>query len=280
MVQTYREALRCEVLRAEIFAGKRTPLVFGDPEPWLALLMQALKLTGAGNDEAARLAGAGLRGGPGASAEHRRPALRVDRRRRRPSGAGARGDRQRPLLLDPVRPHPRDSTRGPADLRDVVWTPAQFSWANEGKAVGLIPTRYAGASHEDDAIKLARKTEWDVRARSTSDSASACWPPIETNIRCSNPGHRAGEPGAGRGAEPWLSCPEERLQPSLLDRLTDDDPERQKEVRTSGCSRCAAARRRHARPLLAAQHGQPRRDGGSRRLPRGRPRSSTTACPI
>ena len=27
MVQTYREALRCEVLRADIFAGRNTPLV-------------------------------------------------------------------------------------------------------------------------------------------------------------------------------------------------------------------------------------------------------------
>ena len=26
MVQTYREAIRCEVLRSEVFAGKRTPL--------------------------------------------------------------------------------------------------------------------------------------------------------------------------------------------------------------------------------------------------------------
>jgi hypothetical protein len=45
MVQTYREAIRCELLRAEIFAGKRSPLIFGQPDEWLALLTQALKLT-------------------------------------------------------------------------------------------------------------------------------------------------------------------------------------------------------------------------------------------
>ena len=30
----------------------------------------------------------------------------------------------------------------PADLRDLVWTPAQFSWANGGQAIGLVPARY------------------------------------------------------------------------------------------------------------------------------------------
>jgi type VI secretion system protein ImpE len=44
MVQTYREALRCEVLRVQIFAGKRSPLVFGDPEHWIALLLETLQL--------------------------------------------------------------------------------------------------------------------------------------------------------------------------------------------------------------------------------------------
>ncbi len=33
MVQTYREVMRCEMLRTEMFAGKRTPLIFGNPEP-------------------------------------------------------------------------------------------------------------------------------------------------------------------------------------------------------------------------------------------------------
>src|SRR5688572_22865414 len=53
MVQTYREAIRCELLRAEIFAGKRSPLIFGQPDEWLALLMQALRLTAEGQHAAA-----------------------------------------------------------------------------------------------------------------------------------------------------------------------------------------------------------------------------------
>src|SRR6185295_3048120 len=45
MVQTYREALRCELLRREVFAGNRSPMFFGEPAEWMALLLSALKLT-------------------------------------------------------------------------------------------------------------------------------------------------------------------------------------------------------------------------------------------
>ena len=48
MVQTYREALRCEVLRGEIFAGRRSPLVFGKPDEWVALLLEAQRLVAQG----------------------------------------------------------------------------------------------------------------------------------------------------------------------------------------------------------------------------------------
>ena len=54
MVQTYREAIRCELFRADVFAGRRSPLVFGDPEPWVALLLEALRLTADGHYARAR----------------------------------------------------------------------------------------------------------------------------------------------------------------------------------------------------------------------------------
>ena len=49
----------------------------------------------------------------------------------------------------------------PTDLRDVVWMPAQFTWANGGEAIGLIPTRYVGSETSPDArIRLSRMTQW------------------------------------------------------------------------------------------------------------------------
>jgi type VI secretion system protein ImpE len=49
----------------------------------------------------------------------------------------------------------------PTDLRDVVWMPAHFQFANGGESVGVIPTRYPGSERAGDAhIALARKTVW------------------------------------------------------------------------------------------------------------------------
>jgi type VI secretion system protein ImpE len=49
----------------------------------------------------------------------------------------------------------------PTDLRDIVWTPAQFVWTNGGDAAGLVPTRYPGSERsEDNAVRLSRKTTW------------------------------------------------------------------------------------------------------------------------
>jgi type VI secretion system protein ImpE len=53
----------------------------------------------------------------------------------------------------------------PTDLRDVVWTPAHFVFANGGESVGVIPTRYAGSESADEpAITFARKTVWQEGA--------------------------------------------------------------------------------------------------------------------
>jgi type VI secretion system protein ImpE len=50
----------------------------------------------------------------------------------------------------------------PEDLRDLVWTPAYFTWSNGGQSVGLIPTRYPGSHTSDDPkIRLSRKTQWE-----------------------------------------------------------------------------------------------------------------------
>ena len=54
MVQVYREALRCEALRAEVFAGRRSPLIFGEPEEWIASLVHALAVDAQGDQAQAK----------------------------------------------------------------------------------------------------------------------------------------------------------------------------------------------------------------------------------
>ena len=48
LVHVYGTAITCELLRREVFAGARTPLILGEPLPWVALLIQALSGSRAG----------------------------------------------------------------------------------------------------------------------------------------------------------------------------------------------------------------------------------------
>ncbi|TVR60247.1 MAG: virulence protein SciE type [Candidatus Competibacteraceae bacterium] len=162
MVQTYQEAVQCEALRGQVFAGGRTPLLFGEPEPWLALLLEALKLT--------------------ARQEHERAGeLRARSLEQAPTTGGRCNDRPFAWLMDadprlgpvleavingryywiPFQHMRRIELEPPADLRDLVWLPAHFTWANGGQTVGLIPVRYPGSEQSaDHAIRMARKTDW------------------------------------------------------------------------------------------------------------------------
>lgn len=169
MVQTYREVLRCEVLRAGVFAGERSPMLLGEPQPWVALQLQALRLTAQGRhadaaglrtrvfDEAAAVSGtiddqafewladADARIGPALEAV-------VNGR----------------YYWIPFERIAAIRFEAPADLRDLVWLPAQFTWANGGETVGFVPTRYPGSErHEDSRVKLARLTVWDEPAADT-----------------------------------------------------------------------------------------------------------------
>ncbi len=162
MAQMYRTALRCEVLRAEVFAGKRTPLVFGEPVQWIALLINAMQQSTGGNESQA-------------------DALRAQAYELAPAVTGTIDDTPFEWIADadsrfgPVLEAivdgkyywvPFDNITSihfdpPEDLRDLVWMPAQFVWANAGQSVGLIPTRYPStAEHSEGELLLARKTEW------------------------------------------------------------------------------------------------------------------------
>ncbi|MEE4376953.1 MAG: type VI secretion system accessory protein TagJ [Candidatus Competibacteraceae bacterium] len=169
MVQTYREALRCEVLRAQVFAGQRSPLIFGQPEEWVALLLEALQLTAQGHYQQAQ-------------------AVRENAFETAPTTSGSldgqpfdwiadADTRMGPMLeaiVDgryywiPFQRISKITLEKPEDLRDMVWAPVQFTWANGGETVGLIPTRYPGSQDSNDSqILLAHKTEWNEHESDT-----------------------------------------------------------------------------------------------------------------
>jgi type VI secretion system protein ImpE len=162
MVQTYREALRCEVLRSDIFAGNRSPLLFGQPQEWVALLIEALRLAASGKiDESQEVRNKAFQTAPSTSGK-------VDGN---PFEWLADADPRLGPVLEvimngqyfwvPIQQIYRIHIEEPADLRDTVWMPAYFTWSNGGETVGLIPTRYPGTeNHENGQLMLSRKTEW------------------------------------------------------------------------------------------------------------------------
>jgi type VI secretion system protein ImpE len=162
MVRTYQRAIQCEQLRESVFAGERSPLLFGDPQPWVALLAQSVSLHGKGHiAQASELRTQAFESAPesAGSINGERFSWIAD--------ADSRLGPVFEVLLNgnyywvPMQRVQRIVIEAPEDIRDLVWVPANFTWTNGGEAAGLIPTRYPGSEKSsDDAIKLARKTEW------------------------------------------------------------------------------------------------------------------------
>lgn len=162
MMHAYGAAIQCERLRTEVFDGKRSPLVFGEPLPWLAALVQALELQGRGQGaQAAALRAQALDAAAPASGQlNGMPFEWI-------ADYDSRLGPVLEVLLNgayywvPFERIQRILCEPPADVRDLLWLPAQLTWSNGGEAMGLLPARYPG-SHlsADAAIRMSRKTEW------------------------------------------------------------------------------------------------------------------------
>ena len=163
LVHTYREALACEMLRKEVFEGKRSPLIFGEPPAWVALVLEALKHTAAGrHDAASELTGKALDAADTSSGK-------IDDQ---PFEWMADGDSRIGPLFEavingryywvPLTNVLQLKIEPPTDLRDFVWAAAHFTWTNGGETVALLPARYPESDTDPDPlIRLGRKTEWD-----------------------------------------------------------------------------------------------------------------------
>jgi type VI secretion system protein ImpE len=136
--------------------------VVGEPTRWLALLIEALRLTALDDYERAR-------------------PLRDEAFALAPATAGAVNGTPFEWIADadtrlgPVIEAVMNGTyywvpfnqlrairiAEPVDLRDMVWAAAELDWPNGGTTVALVPTRYSGSEVSDDAaIRLARRTDW------------------------------------------------------------------------------------------------------------------------
>lgn len=162
MVQTYRPALECEALRSEVFAGRLTPVLLGEPAPWIGPLIQALQLDAEGHGDAAqRLRDQAFEDAPAVAGELNGSAFAWC------ADADPRLGPVLELVVNgryvwlPMENVASLSCEAPSDLRDLVWTPAEITLRNGGSTVALIPSRYPDTlGRGDDATKLARKLDW------------------------------------------------------------------------------------------------------------------------
>lgn len=166
MRETYRDAVACERLRAGVFDGSRSPMLFGEPEPWIALLIESLIRAGRGEAQAAEQ-------------------LRSDAFDAAPPSSGVMDGQAFEWIADcdmrlgpvleaivngryywiPFLRLARIDFEEPADLRDYVWLPAHLRFVNGGESVALIPARYPGSEAAGDGLlALGRKTDWSEPA--------------------------------------------------------------------------------------------------------------------
>jgi type VI secretion system protein ImpE len=169
MAQAYGDAVRCEAIRADVFEGRKSPMIFGQPDQWLALLIESLLVAG--------------RGEPGRSIE-----LRARAFEEAPATTGTIDGRPFSWIADadsrigpvleavingryywvPFSRLLKIDLEKPEDLRDMVWMPAHLQFENGGESVAFIPARYPGSEASSDGlIVLARKTVWEEIAEGT-----------------------------------------------------------------------------------------------------------------
>jgi len=163
MAQTYRELLQCEAYREAVFKGERAPMTMGEPSTWMAKLIQSLPVSASGD-------GAGARAWVDEAFEV------AETRSGTIHGVAFDWLCDADMRLGPVMEAiingkyywiPFDNIAQcklsePDDLRDLVWTPAEFIWTNGGQSIGFLPSRYAGNRTTDDPqTALARKTDWE-----------------------------------------------------------------------------------------------------------------------
>jgi len=168
LAPVFRPLIQCEILRAELFAGHRSPVIFGAPEEWMSWLVQAGQLMARGQWSSALE----LRNKvldvvpvtPGKIGDHSFEWL---------TDADSRLGPMLELILDGaycwapffrIKELQVEAPR-PLELSNAVWAPVKLTWTNGGTASGFVPTRYPGTETSPDNLqRLARKTDWREEA--------------------------------------------------------------------------------------------------------------------
>jgi type VI secretion system protein ImpE len=163
LVHMYRAVIDAESHRFDVFAGDLVPTLFGEPPAWIPHLIEALRLSAAGDSgPASQLRQMALEQAPAVPG-------RIDDR---PFDWIADADSRLGPVLEafiggqyywiPMQHLRRIEFETPNDLRDLVWLPARLEFENSANLAALIPSRYPGTeSSETASLKLGRQTCWE-----------------------------------------------------------------------------------------------------------------------
>ena len=161
MVQAYRDVINCELHREAVFEGKSKPLIFGEPEEWVAILVEAQQALARGDADLF-------------SELNEQAFEKADTR------SGKINDEKFEWLADadqrlgpvfefifngqyywvPMSRVSKLHTEKPTDLRDLVWLPAEITWTNGGKLMVMTPVRYPRIEGASGLCLLSRQTDW------------------------------------------------------------------------------------------------------------------------
>jgi type VI secretion system protein ImpE len=161
MVQAYRDVLNCELHREAVFQGKSKPLIFGEPEEWVALLVEAQQAFANGDMELFT-------------------SLNSQAFEKADSRSGKINDEEFAWVADadqrfgpifefifngqyywvPMSRVLNLKTEAPEDLRDLVWLPAEVTWTNGGRLLVMMPARYPRIEGLGGLGLLSRRTDW------------------------------------------------------------------------------------------------------------------------
>jgi type VI secretion system protein ImpE len=158
----FSPVVESEILRSEIFKGSKTPIIFGEPEDWMGVLVHANQMAAQGEiaayDEAQK------------RAFDKAPATKGKIDGTAFEWIADADTRLGPMLEVILQgcyrwvPFMRIASikfEPTKNLCDLVWRSANFTWTNGGAASGFVPVRYFTSENcPDSAIQLARKTEW------------------------------------------------------------------------------------------------------------------------
>ena len=163
MMQAYRDVINCELHRDAVFQGKSKPLIFGEPEQWVAQLVEAQQAFANGDMETfAKLNAQALESADARSGKINDETFEwiadADQRIGPVFECMFNGQ----YYWVPISRVKSLFTEEPTDLRDLVWMPAEITWVNEAKIMVMMPSRYPRLEGVLGTGLLSRRTDWEA----------------------------------------------------------------------------------------------------------------------